>query len=82
MAAHKSSSCCLRCKKKLNLYMTVIEVKTEIQKVLDEVPENVLPQILDYLKQIQNQSADQAKFNNNLKRILTEDNDLFERLAQ
>jgi hypothetical protein len=62
--------------------MTAIEVKTEIQKVLNEVPENVLPEILKYLKQIQHQSPDQIKLNNNLKKILAEDKELFERLAQ
>jgi hypothetical protein len=62
--------------------MTTIQLKTEIQKVLDEVPEEVLPGILNYLKQIQHQSPDQIKLNNNLKKILTEDRELFERLAQ
>ena len=62
--------------------MTAIEVKTEIQRVLNEVPENVLPEILEYLKQIQHQSSEQIRLNNNLKRILEEDKVLFERLAQ
>ncbi|WP_428330678.1 hypothetical protein [Mucilaginibacter sp.] len=62
--------------------MTAIEVKTAIQKVLDEVPENILPEILNYLKQVQHQSSDQIKLNNNLKKILAEDKELFERLAQ
>ncbi len=62
--------------------MTTIQLKTEIQKVLDDIPDNVLPDILDYLKQIQHQSPDQIKINNNLKKILTEDKELFERLAQ
>ncbi|MDB5086765.1 MAG: hypothetical protein JWR09_759 [Mucilaginibacter sp.] len=62
--------------------MTVIEVRTEIEKVLKEVPEDILPQILEYLKQIQHQSPDQIKLDNNLKKILAEDKELFERLAQ
>jgi hypothetical protein len=62
--------------------MTVIEVRTEIEKVLNEVPENILPEILEYLKQIQHQSPDQIRLDNNLKKILAEDKELFERLAQ
>ncbi|MGZ3871783.1 MAG: hypothetical protein ACXVJD_02630 [Mucilaginibacter sp.] len=62
--------------------MTAVEVKTEIQKVLNEVPENILPEILAYLKQVQHQSPAQIKFNNNLKKILEEDKELFQRLAQ
>lgn len=62
--------------------MTTIQLKKEIKKVLDDIPENVLPGILDYLKQIRHQSPDQIKLNNNLKKILTEDKELFERLAQ
>lgn len=62
--------------------MTVMEVKTEIQKVLNEVPEDVLPEILAYLKQITDQTPDQIKLGNNLKKILNEDKELFERLAQ
>jgi hypothetical protein len=62
--------------------MTTIQLKTEIQKVLDQVPENVLPEILNYLKQIQHQSPDQVKLSNNLKKILSEDKELLEKLAQ
>jgi hypothetical protein len=62
--------------------MTIAQVKTEIQNVLDHVPENVLPEILDYLKQIQHQSPEQVKLSNNLKKILSEDKELFERLAR
>jgi hypothetical protein len=66
--------------------MTVIkvraEIQAEIQKVLNEVPENVLPEILEYLKQVRHQSPDQIRLNNNLKKILAEDKELFERLAQ
>jgi hypothetical protein len=62
--------------------MTSIQIKTEIQKVLDEVPENVLIDILDYLKRIQHQPSGQVKLASNLKKILSEDKELLERLAQ
>jgi len=62
--------------------MTSIQVKSEIQKVIDQVPENLLPEILDYLKQVQHQTPEQAKFNNNLNKIFSEDKELLQRLAK
>jgi hypothetical protein len=62
--------------------MTSIQVKSEIQKVIDQVPENLLPEILDYLKQVQHQSPEQVKFNNNLNKIFSEDKELLQRLAK
>ena len=62
--------------------MTTIQLKTEIQKVLEDVPESVLSDILDYLKQIKGLSPDGYKMQNNLKKILSEDKELFQRLAQ
>ena len=84
MAAYKGSgSCLITCYKKfVNLYMTAVQLKTEIQKVLDKVPEDALPDILNYLRQVSHQSPDQIKFRNNLKKIMTEDKELLERLAK
>jgi len=62
--------------------MTSIEIKTEIQKVLDQVPESVLQDVLDFLKELQIKSADDIKFANNLRKIISEDRELLEKLAQ
>lgn len=62
--------------------MTQTQVKAEIQKVLDSVPESVLQDVLDFLKVLQSQPADKVKQSNNLRQILAEDKDLLERLAQ
>jgi hypothetical protein len=62
--------------------MTTVQLKTEIQKTLDQFPEDTLTDILNYLKLVQHQSHDQVKFSNNIKKILVEDKELFERLAQ
>jgi hypothetical protein len=62
--------------------MTTKEVKTEIQKVLDKVPDNLLQDILDYLKTIQSKSSDTVQLSKNLKQIISEDKALLERLAQ
>jgi mRNA-degrading endonuclease RelE of RelBE toxin-antitoxin system len=62
--------------------MTSIEIKTEIQKVLDQVPESVLEDVLAFLKELQLKSPDQIKLANNLRKILSEDRELLEKLAQ
>ena len=62
--------------------MTTKEVKSEIQKVLDKVPDSLLQDILDYLKAIQNKSVDTVRLSQNLGQIIAEDKELLERLAQ
>jgi hypothetical protein len=62
--------------------MTKIQLQTEIQKVLDSVPESVLEDILAFLKELQNQPGDKVRLTNNLRRIIAEDKSLLERLAQ
>ena len=62
--------------------MTTKEIKSEIQKTLDNIPENVLQDILDYLKLIQGKSADKIELSKNVRDILTEDKELLERLAK
>ena len=62
--------------------MTSIEIKTEIQKVLDQVPESVLQDVLDFLKGLRSKSVDEIKLANNLRKILSEDRALLEKLAQ
>ena len=81
MAAYKGRGCCL-----VNYFvildMTALEVKTRIQKILDEVPEDMLPEILKYLNDVKHQFANEVRLNNNFKKILAEDNKLLERLAK
>ena len=62
--------------------MTAKEIKSEIQRTLDNIPENVLQDILDYLKVIQGKSTDKIELSKNLRDILTEDKELLERLAR
>ena len=56
-----------------------MEVKTEIRKMLGDAPENMLPGILDYLKQLQ--SSQRSKLNTDLEKIFHEDKVLLVRLA-
>jgi hypothetical protein len=62
--------------------MTTIQLKTEIHKVIDEMPEDVLPYVFDYLKTVQHQSPDQVKLNKFIEKVFTEDDELLRRLAE
>jgi mRNA-degrading endonuclease RelE of RelBE toxin-antitoxin system len=62
--------------------MTTLELKTQIQKELDKVPESILQNVLDYLKQVQQQSPEQIRRDINFRRILSEDKELLNRLAK
>lgn len=62
--------------------MTTNQIKSEIQKVIDTIPENVLQDLLEYLKTIQSKAGDKLAVSNNLRKILSEDKELLERLAR
>ena len=62
--------------------MTTKEIKSEIQKSLDKVPESVLQDILFFLRQVENEPADRLNLTRNLRDILSEDKELLEKLAK
>ncbi len=62
--------------------MTTLELKTQIQHELEKVPEIVLQNVLNYLKQVQQQSPDQIRRDANFRKILSEDKELLKRLAK
>lgn len=62
--------------------MTTKEIKSEIQKTLDKVPESVLQDVLDFLRQAENQPTDRLNLKRNLREIITEDKELLEKLAK
>ncbi|MDQ4140395.1 MAG: hypothetical protein M3142_07695 [Bacteroidota bacterium] len=62
--------------------MTAKDLKIEIQKVLDEVPENQLENILSYLREVQKSSMPKFADPQHLQKILTEDKELLKKLAQ
>ena len=62
--------------------MTTKDIKSEIQKSLDKVPESILQDILDFLKQVENQPIEKVNLTRNLRDILTEDKELLEKLAK
>ncbi len=62
--------------------MTAQQLKSEIQKTLDLLPENALQDILDFLKSLHGKTANQIEMSQHLKKILAEDKELLEKLAQ
>ncbi|GAB4247948.1 MAG: hypothetical protein Tsb0034_27270 [Ekhidna sp.] len=58
------------------------EVKTAINELLDNTPEQVLKEVFDYLKSVQGKSSESVSLSQNLRTILKEDKELLERLAQ
>ena len=62
--------------------MTTQEIKTEIQNMLDRIPEPVLKDILNYLKEVETKTEDQIATSRNISKILLEEKELLEKLAQ
>jgi hypothetical protein len=62
--------------------MTKQEIKSEIQKSLDRVPESVLQDVLAFLRQVEGQPMAKVNMASNLRTILEEDKHLLQRLAQ
>ena len=62
--------------------MTVVEIKREINTVLEQVPENLLIDILNLIKEVQSNKESSPTIISDLKKILSEDSDLLHKLAQ
>ena len=58
------------------------EIKTAITQLLDHSSEEVLNEILEYLKSTEDKSARTISLSTNLRTILSEDKELLERLAR
>jgi len=61
--------------------MSTQEIREEIHKVVDNMPEEVLQNILDYFKAIERSSKDKFQLSQNLRKILIEDKTLLQKLA-
>ena len=62
--------------------MTKAQIQTEIQKLLETVPENVLQDVFNFLKELKDQPDNNFNLANNLRQILAEDRELLEKLAK
>ena len=61
--------------------MTTADLKYEIKKAIDEVPESVLVDILDYLKQVKASPKEEIDLSRHLGLIIREDRELLKRLT-
>ena len=62
--------------------MSKDEIKYEINKVLDLLPDKALEDLLSFLKNLEDKSSDSLLDSSRFKRILTEDKELLQKLAQ
>ncbi|HET8810424.1 MAG TPA: hypothetical protein VFM65_09200 [Flavobacteriaceae bacterium] len=62
--------------------MATQEIKSEIQDLLENMPDNILQELLDYLKQAKKETNDKLEFSRHFGQILREDKELLEKLAQ
>lgn len=66
--------------------MTVIEareIKTKIQKKIEELPVDSLPNVLNFLNELQQHPEDSdAEFEAHLKKIVSENKGLLKKLAE
>ena len=62
--------------------MSKNEVKDQINKVLDNVSDEALESILNYLKELISKSETDFILSNNINKILSEDKEVLERLAK
>jgi hypothetical protein len=62
--------------------MSKDEIKYEINKVLDVLPDQILQEILTILKDIESKSKISFSRRNALNKILSEDRELLEKLAK
>ena len=61
--------------------MTESDLKYEIKKAIDEVPESILMDIWDYLRLIKESPGRKIELSRHLGIILREENELLKRLA-
>ncbi|MEO5907348.1 MAG: hypothetical protein ABIQ11_11515 [Saprospiraceae bacterium] len=62
--------------------MTTKQLRQEIVKALEQVPDEVLADLLEYLNELKSKSEDQVVKIKHFRRILEEDKNLLRRLAQ
>lgn len=58
------------------------EIKEKLHKVVDELPDSISQQVLDYLNIIKNQSTQEIERVEQINKILREDNEVLKKLAK
>ena len=59
-----------------------MELKQEINQIVNVLPNEVLGELLSYLRQVEKVSQEKMRLSLNLKTILTEDREVLEKLAK
>ena len=62
--------------------MSKLEIKEEITKIIDGLPEDLLGDLLLYLQEVEKKPSSSRTLVANFRKILTEDSNLLKRLAQ
>ncbi len=60
----------------------MVELKQEITQIVDVLPNEILGELLHYLRQVEKVSQNKMRLSLNFKTILIEDNGLLEKLAK
>ena len=59
-----------------------MELKQEITQIVNVLPNEILGELLSYLRQVEKVSQEKMRLSLNVKTILTEDRELLEKLAK
>jgi len=62
--------------------MTTQDLRKEINRVIQQVPDDFLSDILSYLKEVEQKSSKEFAESKQLKQIFKEDQELLEKLAK
>ena len=64
------------------MVMSKVEIKDEINKIIDGLPDDLLNDLLVYLQEVEKKPASSINLVANFRKILNEDRNLLHRLAQ
>jgi hypothetical protein len=62
--------------------MTALELRTEIHKAIDSLPESVLPKLLNHLNGINKLATEKDSIDQFIEKIMKEDYNLLKRLSK
>ena len=62
--------------------MTTKDLRKEITRVIEKVPDDFLTEILNYLKEVENKTKKDFESLKHIKQIFKEDQELLEKLAK
>jgi hypothetical protein len=62
--------------------MTTKDLRKEINRVIEKVPDDFLTEILNYLREVENKTKNDFESLTRIKKIFKEDQELLEKLAK